>query len=97
VNERLWRASEMVAALKARGGKSAELFAEDLDGIEHRLLLGMLDPMDEASVETVYYGTFGETFDEALMRPRGDRAAQLRAGQPEGALPTMQPHAAKQA
>lgn len=61
-SERIWRASEMVVALKKRGGPSAEQFADDLDGIERRLLLGLLDPMDEAAVEAVYYGTFGKKF-----------------------------------
>jgi len=95
MNERLWRATEMVAAIKARGGEYAERFADDLDGIERRLLLGLLDPTDECGLETVYWMAFGETFDEALVRPRGDRSAELRDGEPKGLVPEVQPHAAE--
>jgi hypothetical protein len=97
VTERIWRATEMVAAIKARGGEHADRYAEDLDGIERRLLLGLLDPADECGLETVYWLAFGETFDEALMRPRGNRAAELRDGEPEGPLPEVQPSAQAQA
>lgn len=61
--ERIWRASEMVAALKARGGEHAERVADDLDGIERRLLMGFLDPFDEAGLETVYWMSFGKAFE----------------------------------
>lgn len=58
--ERIWRATEMVAAVKARGEGYAEQYEEDLDGIERRLLLGLLDPTDEAGLETVYWMVFGQ-------------------------------------
>ena len=61
--ERVWRASEMVAALKKRGGEHAERYGDDLDGIERRLLQGMLDPADEAGLETVYWLAFGKAFE----------------------------------
>jgi hypothetical protein len=61
--ERLWRASEMLAAIKARGQWHAARHAEDLDGIERRLLLGLLDPADEAGLETVYWMAFGKKFE----------------------------------
>lgn len=95
--ERLWRGTEMVAALKKRGGSYSDLFGDELDGIEHRLLLGMLDPVDESTLEIAYYGVFGETFDEALMRPRGDCAAELRHGDAQGSVPQVQPSAQAQA
>lgn len=61
--ERQWRASEMVAAIKYNGGDIAELFAVDLDDIERRLLLGLLDPYDESGLETAYWMAFGKTFE----------------------------------
>lgn len=96
-SERLWRATEMVAAIMKRGEVLAERYAEDLEGIERRLLQGMLDPADEAGLETVYWMAFGETFDEALMRPRGNCPAELRDGESEGALPEVQPSEEAQA
>jgi hypothetical protein len=61
--ERLWRASEMLAAVKARGADHAERYAEDLNGIERRLLLNLLDPADEVGLETVYWMAFGKKFE----------------------------------
>jgi hypothetical protein len=61
--ERVWRATEMVAALKHSGGQYAEQYADDLDDIERRLLLGLLDPFDEAGLEIVYWGAFGKPFE----------------------------------
>jgi hypothetical protein len=60
--ERIWRASEMVAAIMKRGEVLSERYAEDLEGIERRLLAGMLDPADEAGLETVYWMAFGKKF-----------------------------------
>jgi hypothetical protein len=61
--ERLWRASEMVAAIMKRGEVLSERYAEDLEGIERRLLLGLLDPADEAGLEAVYWMAFGKKFE----------------------------------
>jgi hypothetical protein len=61
--ERVWRASEMCAALKARGGEPMDRYQDDLDGIERRLLQGMLDPSDEAGLETAYWCAFGKAFE----------------------------------
>lgn len=61
--ERQWRTGEMVAAIKARGGVTAELFANDLDEIERRLLLGLLDPLDESAIEVAYWQAFSKAFE----------------------------------
>lgn len=61
--ERIWRGTEMVAAIKARGAEMADRYADDLDGIERRLLQGLLDPADECGLETVYWMAFGTKFE----------------------------------
>lgn len=59
----MWRVSEMVAAIKSRGGVVSDLFAVDLDEVERRLLLGLLDPFDESGIEVAYWMAFGKTFE----------------------------------
>jgi len=61
--ERVWRATEQVAAIKARGGVTADLFHDDLDEIERRLLMNLLDPYDESTIEIAYWMAFGKTFE----------------------------------
>lgn len=61
--ERIWRTTEQVAAIKARGGITADLFHDDLDEIERRLLMNLLDPYDESTIEIAYWMAFGKTFE----------------------------------
>lgn len=61
--ERIWRVSEMVAGIRARGGVTGELFATDMEEIERRLLQGLLDPFDESGIEVAYWMAFGKTFE----------------------------------
>ena len=61
--EVLWRTGEQIAALKQRGGVTADLFHQDLDEIERRMLQGLLDPYDESTVEIAYWMAFGKNFE----------------------------------